>query len=172
MPTTSLLANGDGTTSGTIGGTAGPPYYVNVDEGTDSPNDGDGITFASSGAFIFLLLTDLASDAVTVTGITAKLRTTNSSKGRGVSSFQFFQSDESTALTGSTTVTGSTTTTTYSFSPSITGATTKAAWDGARIKVIATGASGICSMEAIQVDVTYSTSDGSSTTQTAFLVGF
>jgi len=170
MPTTTLLANGDGTISGSVGGIAGPPYYVNVDEGTDSPDDNDFISMTSV-ASIFLLLTDLPSDASVITAVTVKLRTQNSSKGRAISSFQLLQSDESTALIAQTTAAGTTTPTTYSFTPTITGATTKAAWDGARLKVNSTGSTGIASLSACQVEVTYSTSGGGSTTQTSFLIG-
>ena len=163
MPTTTLYPNGDGTISGTVMGTAGPPYYVNVDEGTASPNDSDSIVPVPSG-HIFLLLTDMPAEADTITGVTVKIRTSNSSKGdSAVSSFQLFQSNESTALIAQTTISGSTTVTTYTFNPSITGATTKAAWDGARLKVSFTGASGTSNFYACQVEVTYSVAGASYT---------
>lgn len=168
MATTTLYPNGDGTISGTVGGIAGPPYYVNVDEGTASPDDNDFISMTSV-ASIFLLLTDLPSDASVITAVTVKLRTQNSSKGRAISSFQLLQSDESTALIAQTTVTGTTTFTTYSFTPTITGATTKAAWDGARLKINSTGSTGIASLSACQVEVTYSITSGATYTSSIMM---
>lgn len=166
MATSTLYPNGDGTHTGTIGGTAGPPYYTNVDEGTDSPNDSDVIFFSSASTFA-CDLTNTPSDTDTVTAVAIKVRTADSSKGRAITSARIYQSDQTTALTASATITGSTTTTTYTLNPSITGATTKTAWDGARLLITATGSSGSANLYAVQVDITY-TAAGGATAQFSF----
>ena len=171
MATATMYPDGDGTVSGTIGGTPGPPpYYANIDEGTGSPNDSDSIWLSSNPAYIIVTLTSTPSDCDTVTAAEISIRTSNHSKGRTVASAQIFESDETTALTASATITGTTTPTTYSLNPSITGATTKTAWDGARLKINSGGSSGSAAIYAVQVNITYTTSSG--TVQTAsFMIG-
>ena len=170
LATSILYPNGDGTHTGTIGGTSGPPYYTNVDEGTDSPNDSDAVIFSSSGAIFACDLTDTPADTNTITAVAIKVRTADSSKGRAITSARIYQSDQTTALTAAATITGSTTITTYTLNPSITGATTKTAWDGARLLITATGSSGSANLYAAQVEITYTTASG--TVQTAsFMIG-
>jgi hypothetical protein len=161
LATTILYPNGDGTIPGLVGGTAGPPYYVNVDEGTDSPNDSDVILVTNSDTSFFLLLTDCPVDLGTVTACTIKVRTADSAKGRALTKAQIFQSNESTALTAEATWTGSTTNTTYTLNPALTGATDKSSWDGARLKLTTSSASGgSAALLAAQVNLTYTEGGG------------
>ncbi len=161
MATVTLYPNGDGTIPGLVGGTAGPPYYVNVDEGTDSPNDSDSIFVTNQNTNFFLLLTDCPSDLGTVTACTIKVRTADSAKGRALTKARIFQSDETTALTAEATWTGSTTITTYTLNPSLTGATDKSSWDGARLMIGSSAATGgTAALLATQVEITYTTGGG------------
>lgn len=161
MATSILYPNGDGTVVGTLGGTPSPPpYYANIDEGTDSPNDADTITFSSNPGTLCVTLTDTPADCGTVTAVSIGVRTSNDSKGRTIASAQIFQSDETTALTSSETISGTTTPTTYVLNPTITGATTKTAWDGAVLKISAGGSSGLAGLYAAQVNITYTTGGG------------
>lgn len=165
MATATMLPDGDGTHVGVVGeidnGGSGP-YYTNVDEGTTTPDDANAILFSSNPSSIFLTLTATPVDCSVVTAVTIKIRTVNASKGNAVSSCQIFKSDESTALTASATISGTTTATTYTLNPSITGDTDKTSWDGARIKINASGGSGIAVCYALQVDITYTAGGGSS----------
>jgi hypothetical protein len=83
------------------------------------------------------------------------------------------QSDQSTAITAtSSTISTDTTPTTYSSSPSITGATSKSAWDGARLKItsgLAPSGNGIVYVYAIQVEITYTIAANNQTA--AILIG-
>ena len=161
MATATLYPDGDGTVSGTVGGVpAPPPYYANIDEGTDTPDDGDSVLLTSTPAFIFVTLTATPVDCSTVTAVAIKIRTADSSKGRTIASCQIFQNDESTAITSLATITGSTTNTTYTLNPSITGATDKTSWDGARLKINSGGSPGSAAIFATQVDITYTTGGG------------
>lgn len=160
MSSATLLPNGNGTFSGTWTGTGGSPAYtyLNVDEGTDSPNDSDYAAASSANASGIYLLSDTPSDWNIGTACTAKIRCSNSIKG-GLkwNTVQIFKADESTALTGTGDIsTGTTSATTISVSLSITGATDKTSWDGARVK-LTTGASGTGSaaVYAIQIEMTY-----------------
>lgn len=169
MATHTMYPDGDGTMTGTVLGTPSPPpYYTNIDEGTTSPNDSDVLFLSSNPCSVIVTLSNTPSDVDTVTGVTIRIRTANNSKGRTVASCQLFQSDETTALTALANISGSTTTTTYSLSPSITGATTKTAWDGARLKVNAGGSGGSANLYAVQVDITYSTAGGGVNKATLF----
>lgn len=173
MATTTLYPDGDGSILAVIGWTSpDPPYYIHIDEGTVSPDDADSVVITDTPGYFIATLSNLPSDAGVITGVTIKIRTSNDSKGRTVASCQLFQSNESTALTALANISGSTTPTTYSLSPSITGSTTKAAWDGARLKINSGGSGGWAYIYAVQIDITYTISDGSSNTQTGFLIGF
>lgn len=161
MATATMYPDGDGTVTGSVGGTPStPPYYTLVDEGTVSPDDADTILMSSTPASIFLTLTSTPADCATVTDVLIKIRTVDASKGRTIASCQIFENDESTAITALANISGSTTATTYTLNPSITGATSKSAWDGARIKINSGGSSGIAVVYALQIDITYSTGGG------------
>lgn len=171
MATTTLYPDGDGTNSGTVNSVpAGPPYYTTIDEGTSSPNDSDYILMTGT-VTVAVTLTDLPTDAVTVTNVTIKIRCNNPSKADTVvSGCRLFKSDQTTALTALASITATTTPTTYSLTPTITGDTDKTSWDGARLLVYTTGTANAAAYLAAQVDVTYSTSAGV-TTSTSFLIG-
>ena len=171
MATTTLVPNGDGTAFNIV---QSAPYYAYVDEGTTTPNDSDILTFGGSGS-IFLLLGDLPAECDTITGVSCKFRAQKAAKGNGsVGTLQVMQSNESTALTSSSVPTITTTMTTFTIALTITGATDKATWDGARLKIVNGSAGGLWDLSAVQLDITYTTSGGGGgvTTQTAFLVGF
>lgn len=162
MPTATLVPDGQGTVGSNWGGSGGSPLYTfaNIDEGNASPNDADYITCTADNSSIFYTLTGTGGDFVTATGVTIRFRALNASKAtpRKFATCQIFASDETTALTDAMVCTGTTTSfTTLVGTPTIIGATSKTAWDGARIKITTnSGGTGtpFCSM--IQVEVAYS----------------
>jgi len=168
MATSILYPNGDGTKGGwaelspTPGNTTN--IYTDIDEGTDSPNDSDAISNSTANNSGYFLLTDTPADASVITGVTVKTRGyQTSTKGTPITQYsvQIVQSNESTALTDSATITPSTTITTSSSTLNITGLTTKAAWDGARLKLTTgAGSSGGIAIASSQVEITYTTVNG------------
>lgn len=162
MATTTVYPNGDGTNGGWLNEVSSSSnLYLSVDEGTDSPNDAD-YSIADSNVTMAYLLGNMPSDLDTVTACTVKVRLQRQTfKGadRQFSTCAIYQSDESTALTATCDLTSTTSTiTTYTFNPSVTGATDKTSWDGARLKFnTPTGSSGGILIYAAQVEITYST---------------
>lgn len=164
MSTTTVYPNGDGTKNGWIEYT--PSFgnttniYANIDEGTASPNDSDYISGAYNAGAYYVLLGDMPSDFGTATSVSIKVRSQYSSSKLDNKSFncQLVQSNESTAITGSTNtaVTGSFAN--YTISPSITGSNTKTVWDGMRLKLTpqASSTGGSIFISAVQIDITYS----------------
>ena len=133
--------------------------WSHVDEAVLSPTDADYIQAStiSSISAVFLLLGDMPGDFVTMgSTIVVKFR------GRNLTSGDFgpvgiYQSDETTALTDTSTPATTGTLANYTLTLNVTGATSLAAWNGARLK-FATDNSAACDLEvtAVQVDVTYS----------------
>lgn len=157
-----LTPNGNGTFSGLWGGTGGTPTYsyTEIDEGFSPPSDTDYITCASDSASGFWLLSDCPSDWVTALTCTARIRAQDSGKGtpRDWNTIQIFKSDESTALTGTASLAASTSASwaTFTASLTITGATDKTSWDGARVKLTSnSGGSGSAWLSALQIEMTY-----------------
>ncbi len=139
MATTIVYPNGDGTKTNWSGVGDTTNLYANIDEGTTSPDDNDYSLSATSLSEIYFLLGDMPSDFGTATGATIRCRLIESyfSKDGGALRFdycQLVQSNESTAITATSTITGTTLPATYAFTPTITGATDKTTWDGARLK--------------------------------------
>lgn len=161
MATTTVYPNGDGTNGGWTNEASGSSnLYASIDEGTGSPNDAD-YSIAVSNVTMAYLLGNMPSDLDTVTACTVKVRLQRqTAKGadRQFSTCAIYQSDESTALTATCDLTSTTSTiTTYTFNPSVTGATDKTSWDGARLKFnTPTGSSGGILIYAAQVEITYS----------------
>lgn len=161
--TTIIVPNGDGTRGNWVDFIAGTTnLYTNVDEGTSSPNDSDGIRCNSVGSAIYLLLQDTPADFSSMDStITLKIRANNSSsKGTNftIGACRIVQSDESTALTSASAGTDQPTTTyaLYTYTLSVTGATDKTSWDGARVKLVCgSGSSGFLQISAVQVEFTY-----------------
>lgn len=165
MATVTVFPNGDGTISGWSDESSGTTnLYTKIDEGTASPNDGDYVSTSSQNQNVYFQLGEMPSDFGTATGVAIKLRLARtSSKGdyRSFHDCQLVQSNQTTAISAAATISESTTITTYSFSPTITGATTKEAWDGMRLRVkTGVGSSGSCRIYAAQVEVTYTPSSG------------
>lgn len=153
MPTVKLYPNADGTTTNSSAAGSSAPYYTQIDEGCDSPNDSDFLNL-SDGTISFSF-PDLPSNASYVTGITIKIRTADNSKGRKISAVQMVQSDNSTALTASGSISGSTTTTTFAVSPGVTGSTSVSVWNDARVLVTISGSGGFAALYALHIEVSY-----------------
>ena len=163
MATVTVFPNGDGTTTNWSDESSGTTnLYTKINEGTGSPNDSDYVSTSTQNTNAYFQLGDMPGDFGTATGVTIKLRLARtSSKGdfRQFLDCQLMESNQSTAISAAATITDSTTITTYSFSPTITGATTKGAWDGMRLRVKSgVGSSGSCRLHAAQVEVTYTAS--------------
>lgn len=165
MASTTVFPNGDGTTTGWTdqsGGTTN--IYTTVDEGTDSPNDADYIKSASTAAVqtLYLLLGDMPADFSVATAVTIYMRL-NRDAGKVAKVYdkaRLVQSDESTAITAEAAITTTTTITTVNYSPSITGGTSKAVWDGARLKINTTASFGVVNLYAVKVVITYTAVSG------------
>lgn len=161
MASTTVYPNGDGTKASWSNESLGTSnLYAAVDEGTNSPNDAD-YNQASTNDVIAYLVGDMPSDFDTATAVTIKVRLSRvTSKGadRQFSTCALYKSDESTAITSTCDLTGTTgTATTYTFTPSITGATDKTSWDGMRLKFnTPTGTTGSIFIYAVQIEITYS----------------
>lgn len=161
MSTTTVYPNGDGTKTGWTNESSGTSnLYASVDEGTGSPNDAD-YNQVFTNDVIAYLLGDMPSDFDAATAVTVKVRLqrlTNKGWDRQFSTCALYKSDESTAITATCDLTGTTgTVTTYTFTPSITGATDKTSWDGMRLKFnTPTGTTGSLFIYAVQVEITYS----------------
>lgn len=160
MASTILYPNGDGTNEGWVNEAASSSnVWQSVDEGTTSPNDSDWAS-AISNVSIAFLLTNMPGDFLTALSLVIKVRLNRiilKGGDRQFSTCGVYQSNESTALTGTCDLTSTTTSaTTYTFTPSITGATDKTSWDGAVLKFnTLTGTSGTALILAAQIDLTY-----------------
>ena len=176
MASTTLYPNSDGTKTGWTNEASGTSnLYASIDEGTASPSDADYNQTAGNNVIAYLL-TDTPSDFVTATAVTIKVRLQKlvfKSNDLQFSTCALYKSDESTAITATCDLTGTTgTITTYTFTPTITGATDKTSWDGARLKFNApTGTTGSVFIYAVQVEVTYSTAAAGKLHHTARLDG-
>lgn len=129
--------------------------YAQLDEGVDSPNDADYLRAPNASNYLFLLLQDMPVDFGTITGINIKVRARRVAGigFRYINGVRIYQSNETTAITASSSSSPlSTSFQNYTFSPSITGATDKSSWDGARLKI---DVSQDVEVSAIQVEITY-----------------
>lgn len=139
--------------------------YQSVDEGTDTPNDSDYLeTFENGSDTLFLSIQDMPTLLSSVTSVVVKLRcqrTDSGSHATRLDNLQIFQNDEVTALTSSVSISDGTSIATLTLSPSIIGSTSKSAWDGAKIRIVADSNSDIGSayIYAIQVELVYSTTN-------------
>lgn len=161
MASTTVYPNGDGTNGGWVNEVSGTSnIYTSIDEGTASPNDAD-YNQCTTNVTMAYLLENMPSDLDTVTACTVKVRLqrlTTKGADRQFSTCAIYQSDETTALTATCDLTSTTgTVTTFTFNPSVTGATDKTSWDGARLKFnTPTGTTGSLWIYAAQVEITYS----------------
>lgn len=161
MATTTVYPNADGTNGGwTDQASSSSNLYASVDEGTDSPNDADYSQCVSNVTMAYLL-GNMPGDFDAATAVTIKVRLQRGVvKGwdRQFSTCALYKSDESTAITATCDLTGTTgTVTTFTFTPTITGATDKTSWDGMRLKFnTPTGTSGSLFIYAVQIEITYS----------------
>lgn len=154
-----MVPNGDVLTTDWSNEAAGTTnLYLSVDEGTASPIDSDYVTtFLDSKELIFDL-TSTPNDFATATGIIIRVRqaTTSSKTGRPLTEVQMMESDNVTAMTTISAASSDTTITTYGYSPTLTGANTKAKWDGSRIRLkVGTGSLSGPLIYAIQVELYY-----------------
>lgn len=161
MANVTLLPNGDGTrTNWTDQASGTSNLYQNVDAGTGSPSDSDYITTSSTTNSMFLLLQDTPFDFsdATAVDISVRARRVGAPPDPRTVTFQIFQSDEATAITNAVASSSLTTSfANYTVTLSITGATGKSAWDGARLRIERTGSNGQADVSEVQADVTYTT---------------
>lgn len=161
MASTTVYPNGDGTTTGWTNEASGTSnLWDSVDEGTVTPVDAN-YNQVFTNDVIAYLIGNMPSDFDTATAVTVKVRLQRGVvKGwdRQFSTCALYKSDESTEITATCDLTGTTgTVTTFTFTPSITGATDKTSWDGMRLKFnTPTGTSGSLWIYAVQVEITYS----------------
>lgn len=163
MSSTTVYPNADGTKTGWTGTGDVSNLYNNVKNGVDSPNDSTYNT--GSNTPLFFSIGDMPSDFSVATAVTLKIRafvTRVKSNDRQFSTLSLTKSDESTAITADGDISSVTATiTNYTVSPSITGATDKTSWDGAKIKIGApTGTSGAAVVCELQIEITYTTTSG------------
>lgn len=160
MASTTVYPNGDGTKTGWTNESSGTSnLWDSVDEGTVTPVDANYNQVVTNDVIAYLLQ-DMPPDFDTATAVTIKVRLQKGvfkSWDRQFSTCALYKSDESTAITATCDLTGTTgTVTTFTFTPSITGATDKTSWDGMRLKFnTPTGSSGSLWIYAIQVEITY-----------------
>lgn len=160
MSSTTVYPNGDGSKgSWAIFGGGTSNIYTVISEGTASPNDSDYIAGPFGAGNYFMLLGDMPGDFGTATAVSFKIRAQYSTSKGDNKSFncRLYKSDESTVITGTTNTSVSGSFTTYTITPSITGATDKTSWDGARLQVSpqAGSSSGSIFISAVQVEITY-----------------
>src|SRR3990172_575538 len=140
---TSLRPDGNGTytgwTSTTCNGTGESAVWGCINEDPDSPDDTDYISGPNvSDSTMFVTLSNLPSDALTVTSLDIKARHRKIMSGNDAITmgYQIYTGGESTALTAESTTAVTTTwaTATYS-SVSITGTNTIANWNAAYLRI-------------------------------------
>src|SRR3990172_8796027 len=167
---TSLRPDGNGTytgwTSTTCNGTGESAVWGCINEDPDSPDDTDYISGPNvSDSTMFVTLSNLPSDALTVTSLDIKARHRKIMSGNDAITmgYQIYTGGESTALTAESTTAVTTTwaTATYS-SVSITGTNTIANWNAAYLRISqdwakASGTDASCygQVSAVEVNVTY-----------------
>ena len=105
-------------------------YYSAINEGIGNANDANKIFSNGTNTVLSFTLSALPFNVNQVLSISLVLRIAGStgSPAQDWSSFQLFQSDGTTPLTALTLIVDTPTLTTYSLTPTITGATTRAAW--------------------------------------------
>lgn len=168
MSTVTIHPNGDGTIGNWTDESSGTTdLWATVDDLVASPNDADFAMCGSAPSTLFLLLDDMPGDFDTMGGtIVVKMRCRHTS-GSGsrvlIGAVGIVESDETTTLTDTDTPNTTTSLDDYTLTLNVTGATSKAAWDGARLKIpMNSGFVGAVEITAIQVDVTYTATGGDS----------
>lgn len=160
MPSITLLLNGDGVTTNWTDQSAGTTnLYQNIDEGTASPNDSDYIKTNVNDAFATFLLDNLPVDFISATSVAIKLRhnCTSSKSPIQVTQVSIVESDNTTFVAGPSVAASDMVITTYTYNPSVvTSANNKTTWDGARLKIVASGSNDAANVYAAQVDLVYS----------------
>ncbi len=157
MSTTIAQPDGDGTKTNWEDAALGTSnLFSNVNEGTTSPNDATYVVTSTTSP-IFFTLQDMPSDFSIATAVSIVIRALKSGSGSRTITVQIFQSDESTALTG-TAVSGALSAgfANFTLTPTVTGATDKATWNGARLKITPTsGGSPDTQISVAQPTITY-----------------
>lgn len=165
MASTTVYPNGDGTKTGWTNESSGTSnLWDSVDEGTVTPVDANYNQVVTNDVIAYLLQ-DMPPDFGTATAVTIKVRLQRGvvkEWDRQFSTCALYKSDESTAITATCDLTSTDgTVTTFTFTPTITGATDKTTWDGMRLKFnTPTGTYGYLFIYAIQVEIDYTTSSG------------
>lgn len=120
-----------------------------------------------TGPTLWLVLGTLPGDFGTATAVTITLRLlSGTAKGGGTpdwTSVQIFHSDQSTALTASSTISDTSTIANYIYTPALSGSQNAAAWTGAQIAMTIAGVVGNAypNVYEIAVAVTYTSTGGS-----------
>ena len=162
MPTATLLPNGD---VSNVGATTTEATFTEVlNRGTDpSPVTTKYIAFGANDSLV-VDLESVASDWDDSNSITLVVFVYSSKNTTLALTAQLFESDGTTAITGTVDVTPTTTLTQYTLSEAmtVTGDDSKSAMDGARLKfTTASGAGGIF-LYASDVDLDYNVAAGGS----------
>jgi len=104
------------------------------------------ITSTDGSVAYFVLGTALPSDVGTVTGVSIALRLTQGSAKSGTipdfATVRIYQNDQTTALTAAATITDTASVANYTFTPSVTGLTTKAAWTNSVLAIATNNSAG------------------------------
>lgn len=161
MATDTLYPNTDGTKTGWSGVGDTTNLWDNVNEGTVTPDDLN-YNLASSNVALYLGLTNTNAAFHQANSAVVRIRVSKVTGKGGTLQFStvsIVKSDESTALTDAVSIAFATISwTTLVANLTVTGATDKTSWDGAKLKIAApTGSGGVVSVSAIQVEVDYST---------------
>ena len=135
--------------------------YLDIDEGTASPNDSDYVQSAGGSQTVYFGIT-VPSDVGTVTGANIAIRCASSgTKGdiQAITAARIYKSDKSTALTDSMSITSTSTITTFSGARTLSGPATKADWTGAVIAITyGVGTASGAKVTALQNTLTYTAS--------------
>ena len=166
MASTTVYPNGDGSRVGTWTPSTGSTYYNLIDETV--ADDADYVSTTTENGIIYFDFQSMPSDFGTATAVDIHARTKTGSKGDYIrwDHIQLVSNDESTSITNTASMTsGNVFFTDFTYSPSITGSTTKTTWDGIRLKVKAsTGTSSSCQLSQAYLVITYTASAPSGNT--------
>ena len=156
MPTTNFPPTANASVSpGTGTYTAGSTDYNNLSDANDATQfelDGD------INATALFPIGDMPTGFNTATSVTINFRMRENTKGdiADLDFVQMMKADGSTALTPASTTVSSSTLTSYTFTPGSLYYTSKADWDGAKIKIKNKTGTAETFWAELSVDITYS----------------
>lgn len=163
MSTTTVVPNGtfSGGSTDPIGAAT---HHEATDESVDSSDGDTTYVQGGSGEVCQLNLQNMPSDFSVATAVTirARARRTSDKGDVGIlASLRIYESDGSTAITDASSNVGLTTSyATYESIRTITGATSKTAWDGAILSFTCNGGANTVRVSAIEALITYTPTAG------------